>query len=56
LAKYDTEANVVELPKADHGYRNEQKEPLYQVEAIKILLQHLSNVQDVSFKIARKYK
>lgn len=42
LAKYGVEANVVELPKADHSYRNEQKEPVYQSTAIELLAQQLS--------------
>jgi predicted alpha/beta-hydrolase family hydrolase len=30
LAKYDVAAKIVEVSKADHSYRNEQKEPVYQ--------------------------
>jgi predicted alpha/beta-hydrolase family hydrolase len=44
LAKYSVTANVVELPKADHSYRNEQKEPVYQNEAIDLLIQQLRNM------------
>lgn len=34
LAKHSVEARVVEVPKADHSYRNEQREPVYQESAI----------------------
>lgn len=42
LAKYDIETNVLELSKADHSYRNEQKEPVYQSAAVELLAQQLS--------------
>lgn len=38
LAKHNVEAEVVEVPKADHSYRNEQKEPAYQDQAIELLI------------------
>jgi predicted alpha/beta-hydrolase family hydrolase len=41
LIKHNVEAKVLQIPKADHSYRNEQKEPVYQEEAIKTLLQAL---------------
>ena len=44
LAKYDVEAEVVELPNADHSYRNDQKEPIFQDQAIELLIQKLSEV------------
>lgn len=43
LAKYDISADILEIPKADHSYRNEQKEPAYQEQAINLLLQALQN-------------
>jgi predicted alpha/beta-hydrolase family hydrolase len=38
LAKHNVEAEIVEIPDADHSYRNEQKEPVYQDKAIEELL------------------
>ncbi len=38
LGKYDVEAEVLEVPQADHSYRNEQKEPVYQEQVIELLL------------------
>lgn len=40
LAKYTVEADVAEVYKADHSYRNEQKEPIFQDKAIEELLRH----------------
>ncbi|HEU4914304.1 MAG TPA: alpha/beta fold hydrolase [Candidatus Saccharimonadales bacterium] len=42
LAKHSVEARIIELPKADHSYRNEQKEPAYQEAAITELLRQLA--------------
>lgn len=42
LAKHSIEASVVEIPKADHSYRNEQKEPVYQDDAIRTLVDQLT--------------
>lgn len=39
LNKHNVMADVVEMPKADHSYRNEQKEPIYQDQAIEQLTQ-----------------
>lgn len=41
LAKAGVDAKVIEVPQADHSYRNEQKEPIYQDQAIQLLLQAL---------------
>lgn len=41
LAKNSVSAKVIEVPQADHSYRNEQKEPVYQDKAIELLLQAL---------------
>jgi len=41
LTKYNVEAEVLEVPKADHSYRNEQKEPVYQDQAIELLVHDL---------------
>lgn len=41
LAQHGVQADVVEMPKADHSYRNEQKEPVYQKDAIELLLTKL---------------
>lgn len=41
LAKYNVAADVAEVPKADHSYRDDQKEPVYQGQTIELLLQHL---------------
>lgn len=38
LAKHNVAAKVLEVPKADHSYRNEQKEPVYQDIAVELLL------------------
>lgn len=43
LATHNIAAEVVELPNADHSYRNEQKEPVFQDQAIELLIQKLSN-------------
>lgn len=40
LAKHSITANVIEVPQADHSYRNEQKDPVYQDKAIELLLQN----------------
>lgn len=39
LATYNVGADVVEIPNADHSYRNTQKKPAYQNQAIAALLQ-----------------
>lgn len=44
LAKYSAEADVVEVPKADHSYRNEQKEPVYQDATIELLVQKVRDL------------
>jgi predicted alpha/beta-hydrolase family hydrolase len=44
LAVHSVEAEVVEIPKADHSYRNEQKEPAYQDQAIELLIQKLATL------------
>lgn len=44
LTKQGVKANVVELPKADHSYRNNKKKPVYQDEAIKLLQQTLATI------------
>ncbi|HSX15810.1 MAG TPA: alpha/beta family hydrolase [Candidatus Saccharimonadales bacterium] len=44
LATHSVEAKVVEMPQADHSYRNEQKEPAYQDQAIELLIQNLSEL------------
>jgi len=41
LTQHNVQADVVEMPKADHSYRNEQKEPIYQKEATELLLTKL---------------
>lgn len=41
LAASSISANVIEVPQADHSYRNTDKEPLYQDQAIELLLQAL---------------
>lgn len=41
LAKHSIIAKVIEVSKADHSYRNEQKEPVHQDKAIELLLQTL---------------
>ena len=41
LAHGSVKARVIELPRADHSYRNEQKEPVYQATAIELLAQNL---------------
>ncbi len=42
LAKHDVTAEVIEVPKADHSYRNVQKEPIHQEEATTLLLTSLT--------------
>jgi predicted alpha/beta-hydrolase family hydrolase len=42
LANAGVSATVLEIPQADHSYRNEQKEPVYQDEAIGVLVRHLT--------------
>ncbi|HSX33502.1 MAG TPA: alpha/beta fold hydrolase [Candidatus Saccharimonadales bacterium] len=44
LAGHGVEAATIEVPKADHSYRNEQKEPAYQDAAIKLLGQKLAEL------------
>lgn len=44
LAKHSVEADVVEVPKADHSYRNEQKEPVYQDATVELLVRKLRNL------------
>jgi hypothetical protein len=44
LAKHGIKARVIEVPKADHSYRNEQKEPVYQDDAITIILEQLNRL------------
>jgi predicted alpha/beta-hydrolase family hydrolase len=44
LAAHNVEAKVVEIPKADHSYRNAQKEPVYQDQAIGLLIQKLNEL------------
>lgn len=41
LQQHEVIADVAELPNADHSYRNEQKEPVYQSDAIKLLIESL---------------
>jgi predicted alpha/beta-hydrolase family hydrolase len=41
LTKNNVEAEVLEVSKADHSYRNEQKEPVYQDQAIGLLIRNL---------------
>jgi predicted alpha/beta-hydrolase family hydrolase len=43
LAKYSVRAEVIEVPKADHSYRNKQKEPVHQEEATALLLTCLTS-------------
>jgi predicted alpha/beta-hydrolase family hydrolase len=45
LATHNITAKVLELPMADHSYRNEQKEPVYQTEAIRVLLATLQTTE-----------
>jgi hypothetical protein len=35
---------VVEVPKADHSYRNEKKEPIYQSDAIAVMLDKIAQL------------
>jgi predicted alpha/beta-hydrolase family hydrolase len=42
LAGHSVDTEVTEVPGADHSYRNEQKEPVYQARAIELLVQRLS--------------
>jgi predicted alpha/beta-hydrolase family hydrolase len=42
LAEHNVEAEVVEVPKADHSYRNEQKEPVYQEQVMDLLVKSLN--------------
>lgn len=44
LAKHNVGAEVVEVAKADHSYRNEQKEPVYQDQAIELLIKELQAI------------
>jgi len=44
LARHSVEADVVEVPKADHSYRNEQQGPVYQDATIELLVQKLRNL------------
>jgi predicted alpha/beta-hydrolase family hydrolase len=41
LTQHSIEAAIVEVPDADHSYRNGQKEPVFQDKAIQILLENL---------------
>lgn len=41
LTQHSVEAAIVEVPDADHSYRNGQKEPVFQDKAIQILLENL---------------
>ena len=41
LTQHSLEAAIVEVPDADHSYRNRQKEPIFQDKAIQILLKNL---------------
>lgn len=41
LAQNSIEAEVIELANADHSYRNNEKEPVFQNQAIELLLQNL---------------
>jgi predicted alpha/beta-hydrolase family hydrolase len=41
LSKYKISAKVVEVPSADHSYRNERKEPVYQSAAIELMIKEL---------------
>lgn len=43
LAKFSISADVLEVPKADHSYRNEQKDPVHQDEAIDMLIKRLTS-------------
>jgi predicted alpha/beta-hydrolase family hydrolase len=44
LARHDVVANVIELSNADHSYRDEQKQPVYQADAIAILSAHITRM------------
>lgn len=44
LAKHNVTADVVEVPKADHSYRNEQKEPVYQDQTVGLLIQKVADL------------
>ncbi|HUD08154.1 MAG TPA: alpha/beta fold hydrolase [Candidatus Saccharimonadales bacterium] len=45
ITKYDNiDADVVEVPKADHSYRNEKKEPIYQSDAIAVMLDKIAQL------------
>ncbi|HEX3568936.1 MAG TPA: alpha/beta fold hydrolase [Candidatus Saccharimonadales bacterium] len=44
LAEHSVAAHVIEIPKADHSYRNEQQEPAYQAQAIDLLVQNVRSV------------
>jgi predicted alpha/beta-hydrolase family hydrolase len=44
LARYNIKARVIEVPKADHSYRNESKEPVYQDQVVQLLVQRLSSI------------
>jgi predicted alpha/beta-hydrolase family hydrolase len=41
LTSNSVSATVIEVPQADHSYRNAEKEPIYQDQAIELLLQAL---------------
>ena len=44
LNKHNVTADVVEVPKADHSYRNEQKEPVYQDQTVELLIQKVADL------------
>ncbi|TAH33596.1 alpha/beta fold hydrolase [Candidatus Saccharibacteria bacterium] len=44
LNKHNVTADVVEVSKADHSYRNEQKEPVYQEQTIELLAQKVADL------------
>lgn len=44
LNKHNVTADVVEVPKADHSYRNEQKEPVYQDQTVEQLIQKVADL------------
>lgn len=44
LTRHHVKAEVVEVPKADHSYRDERKEPVHQEEAIALLVQYVAHL------------
>lgn len=41
LTQHDVEGKVIEVTNADHSYRNSEKEPVFQEQAIQILLENI---------------